>query len=323
VGAATYGWLPLINTMDIAHAASNIRFAWVSDTHLYPKSVNTRFVDKAERAFKEIEAMKPDFMIFGGDLAQVGMPEELELGAQLLQAVNVPKYFIPGEHDWYLDMGKLWEKKFGGSPWSKDIKGVHFVGLNTIGQAPDFWSAKGMTPRERMGHIEPLDGSVAGPWSGLGQEQLKWLESDLRKVKKNTPIVLFSHNPLYEYYPPWNFWVRDWREVHEIVRPYSNVTNVHGHTHQVLYNEIGGMRSIWYVWQLSWPLAHTHPEGVPKDDSPLKSELIPGDPFDGCWVGLLMNFQVKGLKMSIRCGIETCLPLLLLILVLVTILASL
>jgi hypothetical protein len=126
VGAATYGWLPLINTMDIAHAASNIRFAWVSDTHLYPKSVNTRFVDKAERAFKEIEAMKPDFMIFGGDLAQVGMPEELELGEQLLQAITIPKYFIPGEHDWYLDMGKLWEKKIWWISLEQRYKGGSF-----------------------------------------------------------------------------------------------------------------------------------------------------------------------------------------------------
>src|SRR5207248_8929763 len=51
-------------------------------------------------------------------------------------------------------------------------------------------------------------------------------------------------NPLWEYYAPWNFWVRDWREVHEILKPFSNVTNVHGHVHQVLYNEIGKMRSI-------------------------------------------------------------------------------
>ena len=65
VGAATYGWWPLVNTMDIAHAAGNVSFAWVSDTHLYPKTLNTRFVDKAERAFKEVESMKPDFMIFG------------------------------------------------------------------------------------------------------------------------------------------------------------------------------------------------------------------------------------------------------------------
>ena len=100
VGAATYGWWPLVNTMDIAHAAGNVSFAWVSDTHLYPKTLNTRFVDKAERAFKEVESMKPDFMIFGGDLAQKGDPDELKLGAELLKAVSVKKVFIPGEHEW-------------------------------------------------------------------------------------------------------------------------------------------------------------------------------------------------------------------------------
>ena len=95
------------------------------------------------------------------------------------------------------------------------------------------------------------------------------------KCKKNTPIVIFSHNPLYEYYPPWNFWVRDWREVHEIVRPYSNVTNVHGHTHQVLYNEIGGMRSIGML-ATAWPWPYA-PEGVPKMTVP-HVRVDPGDP---------------------------------------------
>src|SRR3546814_7949473 len=79
--AATCGWFPLINTIDVAHGAeAPFKFAWVSDTHLYPKTVNTRFVDKATRAIKEIQAMDPpaDFMIFGGDLAQLGDPVELE-----------------------------------------------------------------------------------------------------------------------------------------------------------------------------------------------------------------------------------------------------
>lgn len=278
VGAATYGWWPLINTIDIAHGASNLNFAWVSDTHLYPKTLNTRFVDKAERAFKEVEAMKPDFMIFGGDLAQKGDPDELKLGAQLLKAVSVKKVFIPGEHDWYLDMGALWVKEFGAAPWSFDLKGVHFIGLDTVSRAPDYWSAKNMTPKERMGHMEALDGSVAGPWAGIGQDQLRWLDTNLSSLKKNQPIVIFTHNPLYEYYPPWNFWVRDWREVHEIVRPYSNVTNIHGHTHQVLYNEIGSMRSIGML-ATSWPWPYA-PEGVPKLTKP-HVRVDPGDPYDG------------------------------------------
>ena len=222
--------------------------------------------------------MKPDFMIFGGDLAQKGDPDELKLGAELLKAVSVKKVFIPGEHDWYLDMGALWNREFGSSPWSFDLNGIHFVGLDTVSRAPDYWSAKNMSPTERMGHMEALDGSVAGPWAGLGVSQLKWLESDLRNAGKGTPIVIFSHNPLYEYYPPWNFWVRDWREVHEIVRPYSNVTNIHGHTHQVLYNEIGSMRSIGML-ATSWPWPYA-PEGVPKMTRP-HVRVDPGDPYDG------------------------------------------
>lgn len=279
VGAATYGLLPIINRLDIAYAAESFGFAWISDTHLYPKHVNTRFVDKAVKAFQEAEASGADFLIFGGDLAQKGRPDELELGAELLKEIKIKQYFIPGEHDWYYDMGSLWNKKFGTSPWSFDYKGVHFVGLDTIGQAPDYWTATGMSPEERMGHMEALDGSVAGPWAGLGHPQLKWLESNLAGLpQKDMPIMIFSHNPLYEYYPPWNFWVRDWREVHEILRPYSNVTNIHGHTHQVLYNEIGGMRSIGML-ATSWPWPYA-PEGVPILTKPFV-RVDPGDHFDG------------------------------------------
>lgn len=281
-GAAAYGWLPLINTLDVAVAqgAQPFRFAWVSDTHLYPRDVNKRFVDKAMRAFKEVQEMDPpaDFLIFGGDLAQLGDPLEIELGAELLKDVSLQKHFIPGEHDWYLDMGELWVKNFGESPWSIDHKGVHIVGLDTVGNAPDYWSATNMTPEERMGHMSVLDGTVAGAWSGLGKAQLEWLSSDLSNLSTDQPIIIFSHNPLYEYYPPWNFWVRDWREVHEILARFTNVTNVHGHTHQVLYNEIGTLRSIGML-ATSWPWPYA-PEGVPALTKPM-IRADPGDHFDG------------------------------------------
>ena len=75
-GAAAYGWFPLINTIDLAFGAEAFKFAWLSDTHLYPKDVNTRFVEKTERAVKEIMAMQPaaDFLIFGGDLPSLATP---------------------------------------------------------------------------------------------------------------------------------------------------------------------------------------------------------------------------------------------------------
>jgi len=283
----TIGFFQTLTTMNVAHAmAEPFSFAWVSDTHLYPKTLNTRFVEKATRAFEEVQAQadKLDFMIFGGDLAQKGDPVELELGNELLKEVSVKKVFIPGEHDWYLDMGETWNKLFGESPWTFDHKGVRIIGLDTVGNAPDYWSAKGMTPTERMGHMEALDGSQAGPWAGLGKAQLEWLSSTLSDWPKDQPVIIFTHNPLYEYYPGWNFWVRDWRTVHEIILPFQNLTNIHGHTHQPLYNEVENVR---FIGQLatSWPWPYA-PTGVPALTKPM-IRVDPGDPFDGVGWGQL------------------------------------
>lgn len=280
LAVAAAGVSPFINIIDVAFGAEEFNFAWISDSHLYPRKLNTRFVEKLTRAIGDVNAMEPspDFLLFGGDLAQLGDPVELDLGQELLKDVKGKKYFIPGEHDWYLDMGKKWVELFGKSPWTFDHKGVRIIGLDTVGHAPDYWSAKNMTPEERMGHMATLDGSVAGPWSGLGTEQRMWLQKTLSDWPKDKPVIIFSHNPLYEYYPPWNFWVRDWREVHEILRPYSMITNIHGHTHQVLYNEIGKMRFIGMLataW--TWPYA---PEGVPALTQPMV-RVDPGDHFDG------------------------------------------
>jgi 3',5'-cyclic-AMP phosphodiesterase len=292
--AAANLWLPLINTFDMAFAAepgklNNFRFAWISDTHLYPENVNQRFVEKAQRAVEEINALTPacDFVVIGGDVAQLGDPVELRLGKAILDGIPVRKHYIPGEHDWYLDMGKTFVDLFGRSPWTFDHKGVRFIGLDTVSRAPDYWTVRKMTPKERMGAMAGLDNSITGPWAGLGREQRDWLQKTLSNWPKDSPVVIFSHNPLYEYFPPWNFWIRDWRETQEILQPYTNVTNFHGHTHQVLHNEIGGMRSIGML-ATSWPWPYA-PENVPPLTTPM-TRADPGDHFDG--VGWdLMRFQ--------------------------------
>jgi 3',5'-cyclic AMP phosphodiesterase CpdA len=288
-GAAVTGWFPLINSVTIAHAAEPpFSFAWISDTHLYPQTVNTRFVDKATRAAKEAQAMQPpaDFLIFGGDIAQLGRGAELELGNQILQEVKIRKVFIPGEHDWYFDMGAKWRQLYGDPNWTFDHKGVRFIGLDTISRAPDYWTPRKMTPEERMDHMATLDGTVAGPWAGVGDDQIAWLQKTLANWGKDAPVVIFSHNPLYEYYPPWNFWVRDWRQVNEVLRPYTKVTNIHGHVHQVLYNEIGTMRSIGML-ATSWPWPYA-PEGVPALTVPM-IRADPGDFYDGMGWGKITN----------------------------------
>ena len=57
-------------------------FAYVSDTHLYQRTLNQRFVRAAVKAVEDVNALdpQPDFVLFGGDLAQLGRHEELDLG---------------------------------------------------------------------------------------------------------------------------------------------------------------------------------------------------------------------------------------------------
>ena len=292
--AETFGWWPVLNTMEVAHAAeAPFRFAWISDTHLYPKSVNISFVDKCVRAAKEIQALDPpvDFLIFGGDIAQLGRANELELGNEILKEIKAKKVFIPGEHDWYYDLGKKWRDMFGATHWTFDHKGVRFIGLDTISHAQDYWTATNMSPEDRMANMANLDGNVAGEWAAVGVEQLAWLQKTLSDWDKSKPVIIFTHNPLYDYYAPWNFWVRDWRDAHDILKSYNNVTNIHGHVHQVLYNELGTMRAIGML-ATSWPWPYA-PEGVPKLTVPM-IRVDPKDIYDGMgWDLLTVNAKDK------------------------------
>src|SRR5262245_66181550 len=81
LGLGAHGWFPLINTVDLAFGASEFKFAWISDAHLYPKSVNTRFVDTAIRAVKDAQAMTPpaDYRIVCGAIGTLGDAGQLDV----------------------------------------------------------------------------------------------------------------------------------------------------------------------------------------------------------------------------------------------------
>jgi 3',5'-cyclic AMP phosphodiesterase CpdA len=194
--------------------------------------------------------------------------------------VKVPVKMMVGEHDWVLDMGEKWTALFGAPTYSFDHKGVHVVVLNSVLEE-DFWTARGMTPQERMGTVAGLDNGVQSRFQ-VGAEQRAWLEKDLANVAKDTPLLVFSHSPLYKYYRNWNFWTEDADEVQAILKHFSTVTVIHGHTHQLLTNRIGNI-DFHGMLSTAWPWPYA-PEGLP----PLTIQMARPDPFDpndGCGDG--------------------------------------
>ena len=221
-----------VQVVNAAEPANSFTFAYVSDSHLYEKKLNERFIRSMLKAVDDVNALNPapDFVLYGGDLAQLGQPGELAEGAEILKALKPPIHMMVGEHDWYLDMGEEWRKRFGKDTYSFDHKGVHFVVLNSV-VVEDYWTAPKLTPMERMLAMAQLDNPNGRPFT-VGAAQRDWLQSDLAKVKADTPLIVFSHSPLYKLYKNWNFWTDDAEEVQKLLQPFKTVTVIHGHTHR-------------------------------------------------------------------------------------------
>jgi 3',5'-cyclic AMP phosphodiesterase CpdA len=262
--------------------SGSFRFAYISDSHLYEKDVNDRFVRSLMRAVDDVNNLdpQPDFVFYGGDLAQLGQPKELELGAQILKNLKSPLKIMVGEHDWYLDMGEKWQALFGKPTESWDHKGIHFVKLLSVIEE-DFWTARGMTPMQRMKTVAGLDNGVQRPFT-VGPEQREWLKKDLAGLADDAPLVVFSHSPLYKLYKNWNFWTDDADQVQAILKRFKNVTVIHGHTHQMLTNRIGNIH-FHGLLATAWPWPYA-PQGMPE----LTIQMTRPDPFnpqDGCGDG--------------------------------------
>ena len=273
--------------VNVAHAQSRgiqqpFTFAYISDSHLYKRTLNDRFVNSLMRAVDDVNSMdpQPDFVFYGGDLAQLGQPEELELGAQILKSIKAPVRMMVGEHDWYYDMGEKWRSLFGEPNYSFDHKGVHCVVLNSVVEK-DFWTARKLSPMDRMKTVAGLDNGVQSSFT-VGAEQRAWLENDLKGKPSSTPLIVFSHSPLYKLYKAWNFWTDDADEVQAILKRFQSVVVFHGHTHQMLTNRIGNIHFQGFL-STAWPWPYA-PEGLPA----LTVQMGRPDPFnpnDGCGDG--------------------------------------
>jgi len=252
------GSLP-ISLVDVAFgktSAENFTFAYLSDSHL-TQIKGSRFVRNWDqgliRAVAEANLMdpRPDFFFYGGDIAQLGKPAEIDHGLEILGALRGDVHYIMGEHDYYLDLGEHWRKRIGPDHYSFDHKGVHFIILNSIKTFDDWTYNKWPTGEERMHQMARLDNPQGSPFM-VGESQRAWLKDDLDKISKNTPLVVMSHSPLQKIYKGWNFWTDDAEQIQALLKPFKQVNVLYGHVHQIQTNQIGNI-SFNAAMATAWP----------------------------------------------------------------------
>ena len=277
------GLLPLsLIKLAFADESQSFTFAYISDSHIQ-QIKGAQFVRNWDQGLKRAVAEanllspKPDFVLYGGDIAQLGKREEIDHGLELLSPLNYKVHYAMGEHDYYLDLGEYWESRLGPQHYSFDHKGVHFVVLNSV-LTYDDWTNKWPTPMARMTTMAGLDNPNGSPFM-VGDAQREWLRRDLERVLKTTPVVVLSHSPLQKIYKGWNFWTEDAEQVQSLLAPFDKVSVIYGHVHQIQYNQIGSI-SFNSAMATAWPWPY--PQSYAQAPSHLPALTVPmnrADPF--------------------------------------------
>ncbi len=197
----------------------DLSFVQISDSHIgFNKAANTDVVSTLRVAIDKINALPvpPAFVLHSGDLTHLSKDSEFDTLEQNLKDIRTGRiFYVPGEHDILNDDGKQFRERFAkdskGDGWySFDHSGIHFIGLVNV------------------------QNLKAGGLGSLGNDQLEWLEQDVKPLKSSMPIVLLAHIPLWTVYPEWGWGTEDSAQALGYLKRFGSVTVLNGHIHQTM-----------------------------------------------------------------------------------------
>ena len=206
--------------------ANSLTFVQISDTHIgFNKPANPDVVGSLRRAIADINALpqRPAFVVHTGDISHLSRADQFGQAREIFKEIRVDRlHTVPGEHDAIDDGVNGYLKFFGtdgrGRAWySYNQGGVHFIGLVNVLNLK------------------------AGGLGSLGDEQLEWLEDDVRHLKASTPIVVFAHIPLWTIYPQWGWGTDDSARALSYLKRFGSVSVLNGHIHQIMQKVEGNV----------------------------------------------------------------------------------
>ncbi|HYB82896.1 MAG TPA: metallophosphoesterase [Mycobacterium sp.] len=231
---------------EVASGRPTLRFTQVSDSHLgFSGTANPNVSETFGQAIDRVNNLgyTPDFVIHTGDLTHLSGPDQFDQAKQMMSGLKTPHVFtVPGEHDSVDDAGQKYRNAFGagsvGDGWySFDIAGVHVIALvNTLNL-------------RKLGH--------------LGVDQSDFVQKDVAPLSSDTPIIVFSHIPLFAMYPDWGWGTDDAIQALSYLRRFSSVTCLNGHVHQ-LFSKTEGNVTFYSGSATAYPLPHPGDGPAPK-----------------------------------------------------------
>ncbi len=206
-------------------AIGSVDFVQISDSHIgFHQPANPDVAGTLRLAVDAINAMpsQPAFVVHTGDITHLSTPGQFDDARSILSALRAPLIALPGEHDvlgndvqpYFTNFRIPHSTQGGWASWESN--GVHYVALLNVFNF------------EKMGL--------------LGSEQLDWLAKDSRGVTRATPVVVFTHVPLYALYPEWGWTTEDGAKALALLSAVRAVTVLNGHIHQIVTHQEGNIR---------------------------------------------------------------------------------
>jgi Icc protein len=223
-----------------AAASDSFRFVHMTDLHIQPE---LRAAEGCRACIQRVNGLDPDFVISGGDqvfdAAETALPRAklvYDLYRETIKPLTKPVHHVIGNHDVFgvgLASGvtpsdplygkRIFEDRIGKRYFSFVHKNWQFFFLDSIF----------LTGHSFVGRID--------------DDQLSWLQSELKSTPADRPLVLITHVPLVTAFPqyatspapPETLHVVNAREVLEMFRPLNLKAVLQGHTHvreKVVYN---------------------------------------------------------------------------------------
>ncbi len=167
----------------------NFQFVHASDTHISEQSA-----PRTRRLRQVVDSIRPAFALITGDLvrdalrvAEAEARGYYDLFGRERTAFRTPVHTVPGNHEIFgIETDKsgvaathplfgktMYRSYLGPDYYSFNMGGVHFVALNTVDIAGNYYH----------GHVDSL--------------QLAWLARDLAALPPRTVVVTFNHIPFY------------------------------------------------------------------------------------------------------------------------------
>lgn len=237
------------DTSFVRELDTKVRIGIATDSHYAERDpAGTRFyrgaLDKMGEFVRVMNKEKVDFVMHMGDFKDEDETQDEKMTLSYLRKIEAvysgfdgPRYHCIGNHDvdsikktQFLEnienTGVPKEKSY----YSFDHKGLHIIVLdaNYNKDGTNHYFLKGADWQD----------------TNLTDQQLDWLEEDLKKTSK--PTLVFCHHPLFEFRREgYKFHVNDFKKAQILLEKSGTVLAVlQGHVHEERYSSINGIQYI-------------------------------------------------------------------------------